>query len=70
MLTVLTWFYSAENMTAKPRAEKHCAPRKIEKAVLYFIHTDMVTVDSLTGKGELECRLMLDVAQPFYKLNR
>ncbi len=57
VLTVLTWFYSAENMTAKPRAgwaEINGAARKIEKAVLYFIHTDMVTMNSLTSKGEFK----------------
>ncbi len=66
-----------ESMTSKPNVgggSKNCVAWKVEKAVHYFVHADKVSTDSSTKKGKelqpLEGRLIWDVAQLFYKLQR
>ncbi len=66
-----------DSMTLKPTAgggSKDCVARKVEKAVLYFVHADKVTTDSSTDNGKepqpLEGCLVWDVARPLYKLHR
>ncbi len=67
-----------ESVTSKvqPNAgggSKNCVAWKVEKAMHYIEHADKVTTDSSTDQGQepqpLEGCLILDVAQPFYKLH-
>ncbi len=54
-----------KNMTAKPRVgggSKHCVAWKVEKAVRYAIHTDVVTKDYENRPQALERCLTMDKA--------